>query len=123
MSIIKAFISKHSTRVLLAVILALAILSGILTYTLHRARQEGATAALAAKQYQRLAEERKAHQEASDALYEASINTVTRRAQQAQAEVALYKERNRELQEAIDANRGWADSPIPPGVLNALKRP
>ena len=123
MSIIKAFISKHFTRVLLAVILALSA-GNLITYFMYSTeRQKGAQAAEATRQYQRLAEERKAHQEASDALYEASINTVTRRAQQAQAEVALYKERNRELQEAIDANRGWADSPIPPGVLNALKRP
>ena len=123
MSVIKAFISKHFTQVLLAIILALGI-GNLGTYFLYAtARQKGAQAAETSRQYQRLAEERQAHQEASDALYEATINTVTRRAQQAQAEATLYKERNRDLQEAINANRDWADSPIPPGVLNALKRP
>ena len=116
-------LKTFGTRILLPLTLTLLILSGILAYNLRLARQEGATAALEARQYQRLAEERQAHQEASDALYEATINTVTRRAQQAQAQATLYKERNRELQEAMDANRDWADSPIPPGVLNALKRP
>lgn len=115
-------LKTYGTRILLALTLALAILSGILTHTLRQARQEAAGAVLAAKQYQRLAQERKEHQEASDALYDAAINTVTRRAQQAQAEAKLYKERNRDLQEAIDANRDWADSPIPPGVAAALGR-
>ena len=116
-------IKNYAMGILLVLTVALGAGSGFLYYNLRLARQEGATAVLEARQYQRLAQERQAHQEASDALYEAAINTVTRRAQQAQAEATLYKERNRDLQEAINANRDWADSPIPPGVLNALKRP
>ena len=116
-------IKNYAMGIMLVLTVALGAGSGFLYYNLRQARQEGATAALEARQYQRLADERKAQQEASDALYEASINTITRRAQQAQVEVALYKERNRELQEALDDDRGWADSPIPTGVLNALKRP
>lgn len=116
-------IKLYAVVILLVLSVALFAGSGYMAYSLRQARQEAAGAVLAAKQYQRLADERKAHQEASEALYEATIKSVTQRAKKAQAEAALYKERNRELQEALDANRDWADAPIPDGVLNALKRP
>lgn len=116
-------IKNYAMGIMLVLMVALGAGSGYMAYSLRQARQEAAGAVLAAKQYQRLADERKAHQEASEALYEATIKSVTQRAKKAQAEAALYKERNRELQEALDANRDWADTPIPDGVLNAIKRP
>lgn len=43
------------------------------------------------------------------------------RAKKAEARAATLKKDNRALQEALDANRDWADHPIPSGVFDALR--
>lgn len=123
MSIIKAFLSKHFTRVLLAVILALGI-GNLGTYFLYATtRQKGAQAAETIRQYQVLTEAQKASQEADKALYEGTIKSLDARATKAEAQAKLFKEQNHDLQAALSANPGWRDEPVPAGVREALKRP
>lgn len=123
MSIIKAFLSKHFTRVLLAVILALSI-GNLGTYFLYATeRQKGAQAAETIRQYAALTEAQKAAQEADKALYEDTIKSLDARATKAEAQAKLFKEQNHDLQAALSANPGWRDERIPAGVLNALQRP
>lgn len=123
MSIIKAFLSKHFTRVLLAVILALSI-GNLGTYFLYAtAHQKGAQAAETIRQYQALTEAQKAAQEADKALYEDTIKSLDDRATKAEAQAKHFKEQNRDLQAAMADNTGWRDSPIPDSVRKALQRP
>lgn len=123
MSIIKAFLSKHFTRVLLAVILALGI-GNLGTYFLYATtRQKGAQAAETIRQYQVLTEAQKASQEADKALYEGTIKSLDARATKAEAQAKHFKEQNHDLQAALSANPGWRDEPVPAGVREALKRP
>ena len=123
MSVIKAFISKHFTSVLLAVIMALSI-GNLGTYFLYATeRQKGAQAAETIRQYVALTEAQKAAQEADKALYEGTIKSLDARATKAEAQAKLFKEQNHDLQAALSANPSWRDEPIPPGVREALKRP
>lgn len=123
MNIIKAFLSKHFTRVLLAVVLALSA-GNLITYFMYAtARHKGAQAAETIRQYAALTEAQKAAQEADKALYEGTIKSLDARATKAEAQAKLFKEQNRDLQAALSANPGWRDSPIPDSVLNALQRP
>ena len=71
--------------------------------------------------YQRSWEDEKA---AREALVESAV-----RAEKALVTRAVYAERlltksrkdNRALQEALNANRGWADEPVPVGVRDAIR--
>lgn len=121
--IIKAFLSKHFTRVLLAAILALSA-GNLITYFMYAtARQKGAQAAETIRQYAALTEAQKAAQEADKALYEDTIKSLDARATKAEAQAKLFKEQNHDLQAALSANPGWRDERIPDSVLNALQRP
>lgn len=123
MNIIKAFLSKHFTRVLLAVVLALSA-GNLITYFMYATeRQKGAQAAETIRQYAALTEAQKAAQEADKALYDGTIKSLDARATKAEAQAKHFKEQNRDLQAALSANPGWRDSPIPDSVLNALQRP
>ena len=123
MSTIKALISKHFTRVLLAVILALSA-GNLITYFMYStARQKGAQAAETIRQYAALTEAQKAAQEADKALYEGTIKSLDARATKAEAQAKHFKEQNHDLQAALSANPGWRDERIPTGVREALKRP
>ena len=120
---IKAFLSKHFTRVLLAVVLALSA-GNLITYFMYATeRQKGAQAAETIRQYQALTEAQKASHEADKALYEGTIKSLDARATKAEAQAKHFKEQNHDLQAALSANPGWRDSPIPPGVREALQRP
>lgn len=121
--IIKALLSKHFTRVLLAVVLALSA-GNLITYFMYAtARQKGAQATETIRQYAALTEAQKAVQEADKALYEGTIKSLDARATKAEAQAKHFKEQNRDLQAALSANPGWRDSPIPDSVLNVLQRP
>ena len=123
MSVIKAFISKHFTRVLLAIILALSA-GNLITYFMYSTeRQKGAQAAETIRQYAALTEAQKASHEAAKALYEGTIKSLDARATKAEAQAKHFKEQNHDLQAALSANPGWRDEPVPDSVLNALKRP
>lgn len=123
MSIVKAFISKHFIRVLLAIILALSA-GNLITYFMYATeRQKGAQAAESIRQYAALTEAQKAAQEADKSLYEDTIKSLDDRATKAEAQAKLFKEQNHDLQAALSANPGWRDERIPAGVLNALQRP
>lgn len=123
MSVIKAFLSKHFTRFLLVVILALSA-GNLITYFMYStARQKGAQAAETIRQYQALTEAQKAAQEADKVLYEGTIKSLDARATKAEAQAKHFKEQNHDLQAALSANPGWRDERIPAGVREALKRP
>ena len=119
---IKAFLSKHFTRVLLAVVLALSA-GNLITYFMYATeRQKGAQAAETIQQYAALTEAQKASHEADKALYEGTIKSLDARATKAEAQAKHFKEQNHDLQAALSANPGWRDSPIPPGVAASLSR-
>lgn len=121
--IIKAFLSKHFTQVLLAVVLTLSA-GNLITYFMYSTeRQKGAQAAETIRQYAALTEAQKAAQEADKALYEGTIKSLDARATKAEAQAKLFKEQNHDLQAALSANPGWRDEPVPAGVREALKRP
>ena len=123
MSIIKDFISKHFTRVLLAVILALSA-GNLITYFMYSTeRQKGAQAAETVRQYHALTEAQKASHEADKALYEGTIKSLDARATKAEAQAKHFKEQNHDLQAALSANPGWRDEPVPAGLREALQRP
>ena len=123
MSVIKAFLSKHFTRVLLAIILALSV-GNLGTYFMYvTARQKGAQAAETIRQYAALTEAQKAAQAANKALYDGTIKSLDTRATKAEDQAKLFKEQNHDLQAALSANPGWRDERIPDRVLNALQRP
>ena len=123
MSVIKAFISKHFTHVLLAVILALSA-GNLITYFLYSTeRQKGAQASETIRQYAALTEAQKAAQEADKALYEGTIKSLDARATKAEAQAKHFKEQNHDLQAALSANPGWRDERIPDRVREALQRP
>ena len=119
---IKAFLSKHFTRVLLATILALSA-GNLITYFMYSTeRQKGAQAAETIRQYQALTEAQKASHEADKALYEGTIKSLDARATKAEAQAKHFKEQNHDLQAALSANPGWRDERIPAGVAAALSR-
>lgn len=121
--IIKAFLSKHFIRVLLAAILALSV-GNLITYFMYSTeRQKGAQAAETIRQYVALTEAQKAAQEADKARYEDTIKSLDARATKAEAQAKLFKEQNHDLQAALSANPGWRDERIPDGVREALQRP
>ena len=123
MSVIKAFLSKHFMRVLLAAILALSV-GNLITYFMYATeRQKGAQASETIRQYVALTEAQKAAQEADKALYEGTIKSLDDRATKAEAQAKHFKEQNRDLQAALADNTDWRDSPIPDSVREALQRP
>lgn len=123
MSAIKAFLSKHFTRVLLAAILALSV-GNLITYFMYATeRQKGAQAAETIRQYAALTDVQKATHEADKAFYAGVILSLDARATKAEAQAKHFKEQNRDLQAALADNTGWRDSPIPDSVREALQRP
>ena len=122
MSVIKAFLSKHFTRILLATILALSV-GNLITYFMYATeRQKGAQAAETLRQYVALTEAQKASHEAAKAIYDGTIKSLDARATKAEAQAKHFKEQNRDLQAALADNTGWRDSPIPDSVAQALGR-
>lgn len=122
-STIVSGLSKYLVAILTGLLLAAGLTIGVAYKELGSARQEAASASKSAKQYQSLADARKSELEAADARRKATIKSLTNRAAVAESQAKKFKEQNRDLQVALDSNRDWADSPIPDGVLNALKRP
>lgn len=66
--------------------------------------------------------------QASEAAVEALVQSAKKneivlvaRAKKAEARATTLKKDNRALQEALDANRDWADQPVPSGVFDALR--
>ena len=97
---------------------------GNYTHTqLTQARVEAAQARQEASGYLALADTRKAALEAAEARHKATINSLNQRTATAEKQAKQYKEKHDELSKALDADRGWADAPIPDSVLNAIKRP
>lgn len=122
MSVIKAFLSKHFMRILLAIILALSV-GSLITYFMYATeRQKGIQAAETIRQYAALTEAQKAAQEADKALYEGTIKSLDVRATKAEAQAKLFKEQNHDLQAALSANPGWRDERIPDSIRKALTK-
>lgn len=116
-------LSKYLVAILTGLLLAAGLATGMIYKQLDSARSEAVQARETAQQYLALADARKGELEAAEARHKVAIQTLNARASVAEKQAKQFKEQNRELQEALTADRDWADSPIPDGVLNALKRP
>lgn len=106
------------TKYLLAILLAALVAVGLWGKT---ASNRAVAAQTQADQYQRSYEDEKRAREALVESAKRAEAALVARAKKAEAKAITYKKDNRALQEALDANRGWADEPVPAGVLDALR--
>lgn len=115
--------SKITNIALLVV--ALGFLGGTLYFRADaaKAHQNAASASAAATQYKALADAREASLASIRGLWMDERTTLHNRALAAEAQAKQFKEQSDALSEALKADAGWADTPVPDSVLNALKRP
>lgn len=104
-------------KYLLAILLAALFAVGLWG---KNASNRAVAAQTRAEQYQRSWEDEKAAREALVASAKRSEIALVARAKKAEALAVKHKKDNRVLQEALNANRDWADQPVPPGVRDAL---
>lgn len=114
---------KWLAAALLAALVAGGLWGGYTHLQLTEARAEAVQARQEASGYLALAQAEKAAYEAAVALHARETKVLTTRAKLAEQQAKENKEQSRVLAEALRANSGWADSPVPDGVRNALKRP
>lgn len=114
---------KWLVAALLSTLVAGGLWGGYTKHQLTQARSEAVQARQEATGYLALADARKSALEAAEARHKATINSLNQRTATAEKQAKQYKEKHDELSKALDADRGWADAPIPAGVLNAIKRP
>lgn len=114
---------KWLVAALLSVLVAGGLWVGYTHSQLAEARAEAEQARQEASGYLALAQAEKAAYEAAVALHARETQALTTRAKLAEKQAKENKEQSRVLAEVLRANAGWADSPVPDGVRNALKRP
>ena len=113
-------LSKYLTSVLVGLLLAAALGTGLIYKQLDAARAEAAGARESATQYQALADSRKASLEAAERSHKAVVKSLSTRAAKAESQAKLYKEKSNALESALADNRGWSDSLIPDAIKGAL---
>lgn len=118
-----SIVYKWLVAALLSALVAGGLWGGYTHIQLTKVRAEAVQARQEASGYLALADARKASLEAAVALHARETKVLTTRAKLAEQQAKENKEQSRVLAEALRANAGWADSPIPDGVRNALKRP
>lgn len=118
-----SIVYKWLVAALLSALVAGGLWGGYTHIQLTKARAEAVQARQEASGYLALADARKASLEAAVALHAQETKVLTARAKLAEQQAKENKEQSRVLAEALRANAGWADSPVPDGVRNALKRP
>lgn len=118
-----SIVYKRLVAALLSSLVAGGLWGGYMHIQLNKARAEAAQARQEASGYIALAQAEKAAYEAAVALHTQETKVLTTRAKLAEQQAKENKEQSRVLAEALRANAGWADSPIPDGVRNAIKRP
>lgn len=118
-----SIVYKWLVAALLSALVAGGLWGGYTHIQLTKARAEAVQARQEASGYLALAQAEKAAYEAAVALHARETKVLTARAKLAEQQVKENKEQSRVLAEALRANAGWADSHIPDGVRNALKRP
>lgn len=118
-----SIVYKWLVAALLSALVAGGLWGGYMRIQLTKARVEAAQARQDAAGYQALHAVEKAAHEAAVALHARETKVLTDRAKVAEQHAKENKEQSRVLAEALRANAGWADSPVPDGVRNALKRP
>lgn len=118
-----SIVYKWLVAALLSALVAGGLWGGYTHIQLNKARAEAAQARQDASGYLALAQAAKAAHEAAVALHARETKVLTARAKLAEQQAKENKEQSRVLAEALRTNAGWADSPIPDGVRNALKRP
>lgn len=114
---------KWLVAALLSALVAGGLWGGYTHLQLTKARAEAVQARQEASGYLALADARKASLEVAVTLHARETKVLTTRAKLAEQQAKENKEQSRVLAEALRANAGWAGSPIPDGVRNALKRP
>lgn len=118
-----SIVYKWLVAALLSALVAGGLWGGYTHIQLTKARAEAVQARQEVSGYLALAQAEKAAYEASVALHARETQVLTTRAKLAEQQAKENKEQSRVLAEALRANDGWADSPVPVGVRNALKRP
>lgn len=118
-----SIVYKWLVAALLSALVAGGLWGGYTHIRLTKARAEAVQARQEASGYLALAQAEKAAHEAAVAIHARETKVLTARAKLAEQQAKENKEQSRVLAEALRANAGWADSPIPDGVRNALKRP
>ena len=116
-------LSKYLTAILSGLLLATGLATAYIYHELDGARLEAASALETSRQYQALADTRKAALEAAEARHRATINSLNHRAATAERQARQYKDKHDALSKALDSDRGWTDTPISAGVAAALGRP
>lgn len=117
-----SIVYKWLVAALLSALVAGGLWGGYTHIQLTRARAEAVQARHEASGYLALAQAEKAAYEAAVALHAQETKVLTARAKLAEQQAKENKEQSRVLAEALHANAGWADSPIPDGVAAALGR-
>ena len=117
-----SIVYKWLVTALLSALVAGGLWGGYTHLQLTKARAEAVQARQEASGYLALADARKASLEAAEALHAQETKVLTARAKQAEQQAKENKEQSRVLAEALRANAGWADSPVPAGVAAALGR-
>lgn len=117
-----SIVYKWLVAALLSALVAGGLWGGYTHIQLTKARAEAVQARQEASGYLALADARKASLEAAEARHKATISSINQRTATAEKQAKQYKEKHDELSKALDADRGWADSPIPAGVAAALGR-
>lgn len=118
-----SIVYKWLVAAMLSSLVAGGLWGGYTHIQLTKARAEAVQARQEASGYLALAQAEKAAHEAAVALHAQETKVLTARAKLAEQQAKENKEQSRVLAEALRANAGWADSPVPDGVHNALKRP
>ena len=105
-----------------AVILALAIGgAAVQTARLSKAENRAVEATKLAEGYRGSLESLERVVAAQAKSEHAARAALEKRAKKAEALAAKTKKENHDLQEALSANPGWANEPIPAGVRNSLR--
>lgn len=118
-----SIVYKWIAAAMLSALVAGGLWGGYTHAQLTTARSDAAQARQEASGYLALAKAEKAAHEATVALHAKETKVLTTRAKLAEQQAKENKEQSRVLAEALRANAGWADSPVPAGVLNAIKQP
>ena len=117
-----SIVYKWLVAALLSALVAGGLWGGYTHTQLTKARVEAVQARQDASGYLALAQAEKAAHEAAVALHARETKVLTTRAKLAEQRAKENKEKSRVLAEALRANAGWSDSPIPDGVAAALGR-
>lgn len=115
-----SIVSKILYGILGIVLLALALGFAVQTQRLGKAQNQALEALKMAEAYKGSLESLQAATEAQVKSAKAAENAALKRAKVAKIEADKAKKENYDLQEALNANRDWANQPIPSGVRKSL---